>query len=217
RKLGGKKTLELVDRHCYRHRRPPLRQQRSLDGAKRNARTIRVPIRPRITVSSLPGLAELLAQLVLRPHQGPLAGRGQVLAGAVDVEGQHRERGTVRIALAPTAPFGGAFQRRRDPFRVAHREDALLEGERVALLGDPTRPAPSAARLRRPPGCGALAASSAMAVAAAWALGCCACHDAASRSGPLRASTLRRRRSSCSPLNRSSRALSVKRFREPSE
>src|SRR5215467_3313876 len=161
-------------------------------------------------VSSLLGLAELLAQLVLRPHQGPLAGRGQVLAGAVDVEGQHRKRGTVRITLAPTTPFGRALQRCGDPFRVAQREDALLQGERVALLGDPTRPAPSAARLRCPPGCGVLAAS--FCVSAAPALGCRSRHDITSESGLLTASTRCRAGRSRRPLHRSGPALIVIRF-----
>jgi len=86
----------------------------------------------------------LLAQLALGALQGLPPGSRQVLAGAIDVKGQHRQRRAVRIGFAPPAAFGRAFQRSRDLFRIAFGEDAAVEIERVALTRHPRRPAPSA-------------------------------------------------------------------------
>src|SRR5262249_34333206 len=54
-------------------------------------------------------LAELFAQLVLRPHQRPFAGGRQVLARSVDVEGEHGERGAKGAAFPARASFGRPF------------------------------------------------------------------------------------------------------------
>jgi hypothetical protein len=91
----------------------------------------------------LSSLAELSAQLVFRSHQGLLARRRQVPAGAVDVEGEHRQRGAEWISLAPPAPFGRPLQRGCDALGIARGKHAALEGKRVTLLGDTARPAAS--------------------------------------------------------------------------
>jgi hypothetical protein len=50
--------------------------------------------------------AELFAQFVLRSHQDVPAGRWEVLAGPINVEGEHGKRGAERIGLATAALFG---------------------------------------------------------------------------------------------------------------
>jgi hypothetical protein len=87
-------------------------------------------------------LAELLAQLVLGPHQGPLAGRWQALAGAIDIECEHGKRGAKGIGLSAPASFSRPFQGGGNPLRIARCEDALVEGQRVVVFGHMTRPAP---------------------------------------------------------------------------
>src|SRR5262249_55881138 len=88
-------------------------------------------------------LAELLAQLVLSPHQVPLAGSWQALAGTVDVERQHGQRRAKCAGLAAPAFLGRPLQGRCDLLGIPGRENALLEGERVAMFGHMTRPAPA--------------------------------------------------------------------------
>src|SRR5262249_22920625 len=115
-------------------RRPPCD-----DSVARLERTANARVLPR----RLP--PELHAQLVLGPHQCSLARGGQILTGTIDVEGEHRKRGAERIGLAPPAVLGRALQRRRDALGVARREDPAVQGQRVAVLGDVSRPAPAAA------------------------------------------------------------------------
>src|SRR6185295_10353314 len=79
-------------------------------------------------------LAELLAQLVLGPHQVPLAGGWQALAGAVEVEREHGQRGAKCVGLAAPAFLGRSFQGRCNPLGIARGENALLKGERVAMF-----------------------------------------------------------------------------------
>ncbi len=90
---------------------------------------------------------ELPAQLVLRTHQRLLARRRQVPAGAIDVEGEHGQRGAERIRLAAAAAFGGPLQRGRDALGIPQGENALVQRERIAVLGHLARPAPSAGAL----------------------------------------------------------------------
>src|SRR6185437_14003547 len=94
---------------------------------------------------------ELMLQFGLGALQPMALGLRQGLAGAVDVEGQHRERGAVGPSLAAGAVLRGALQRSRDLLRIGQREDAALEVERIALFGDALRPA-----LRRCGSCRAL-------------------------------------------------------------
>src|SRR5439155_18489799 len=72
----------------------------------------------------------------------PLA-RAQIVPGPVDVERQHRHRRAVWLALEAMAVLRRALERTRDSLRVVPREDAALEIERVALLRDTRRPAPT--------------------------------------------------------------------------
>src|SRR5262249_18230218 len=57
---------------------------------------------------------ELRAQLVLGALEDAPAARGELAARAVDVEGEHRHRRPVRIALAPMARLRRALERARD-------------------------------------------------------------------------------------------------------
>src|SRR5437016_5265448 len=84
--------------------------------------------------------AELLAQFELGALQRFLARRWKFPSGAIDVEGQHRQRRAIGTALAAAAAFRRALERARDPFWVPAREHALVEIERVAVLGHPRRP-----------------------------------------------------------------------------
>ena len=85
-----------------------------------------------------------LLPFTLRARQGFAPAGRQVLAGAIDVEGQHRQRRAIRIGFAAAAAFRRAFQRRRNPLRIAFGEDAAVEIERVAFARHPRRPAPAA-------------------------------------------------------------------------
>jgi len=76
--------------------------------------------------------------------QGSAPADPQILAGAIDVEGQHRQRRAVRIGFAPAAAFRRALQRRRNPLRIAFGEDAAIEIERIAFARHTRRPAPAA-------------------------------------------------------------------------
>src|SRR5207244_11990554 len=93
--------------------------------------------------AGLSSLAELLAQLVLRPHQRLFAGGRQVLARSVDVEGEHGERGAKGAAFSARASFSRPFQGRRNPLGIAQREDALIEAQRIAVFGHMSRPTPT--------------------------------------------------------------------------
>src|SRR5262249_19235777 len=88
-------------------------------------------------------LAELLAQLVLGPHQVFLAGRGQAFARTIDIEREHGQRGAKCAGLAAPAFFSRPFQGRCNPLGIARRENALVGGERIAVLGPWPRPAPA--------------------------------------------------------------------------
>src|SRR5262249_16267360 len=114
-------------------------------------------------------LAELFAQLVLRPHQRPFARGRQVLARSVDVEGEHGKRGAEGAAFPARASFGRPFQGRRNPLGIARREDALSEAQRIAVFGHMSRPTPT---FPRRPCAGALAPS------AAPRCSCFPCHRA---------------------------------------
>src|SRR3982074_2707638 len=89
-------------------------------------------------------LAELLPQLLLRLHQYLLARGGQIFAAAIDVEGEHGERGAEWIGLAAIASLRRALQRGGDPPGILRGKDPALERESVAVLGHLLRPAPSA-------------------------------------------------------------------------
>src|SRR5262245_27941228 len=87
------------------------------------------------------------AELVLGSVEGALARRGEVCAGAVLVEHEHRHRRAERLGLAARAAIGGPLERARDLGGRA-LEDTGVEIERVAVLGDRLRPAAGIAALR---------------------------------------------------------------------
>jgi HAMP domain-containing protein len=101
---------------------------------------------PGSLVSPAPRNTALLTmKLVLQRGLGALQavalGFRQGLAGAVDIECQHRERGAIGASLATRTAFRGAFERSRDLLRTCQLEHALLQIERVALPGHALRPA----------------------------------------------------------------------------
>src|SRR4029077_10279441 len=127
RKLAAKKALKLLNCHHDRHAPPPrgnrTRRLRTNEKvcAKGDLGLRGDPPRPKVCPcprSRSSGfasacdscLAELLAQLVLGPHQVPLAGGWQALAGAVDVEREHGQRGAKCVGLAAPAFLGRSFQ-----------------------------------------------------------------------------------------------------------
>ena len=65
---------------------------------------------------------------------------GQGLARPIDLECQHRKRRARGACLAARAAFGGALERGRDALRITQREDASLEIESVASLGNTLGP-----------------------------------------------------------------------------
>src|SRR5947208_10602442 len=97
--------------------------------------------------------AELFAQLDLGALQRLLARCRKLAAGPIDVERQHRQRRAIGTALAAAAAFRRALERARDPLWIAAREHALVEIERVAVLGHPRRP-PAARPRAAAPACG---------------------------------------------------------------
>src|SRR5712671_6775884 len=83
---------------------------------------------------------ELRAQRILRALQRAAAGSRQVLAGAVEIESEHRHRGAVGIALAPAACFRRAPQRARERGGIAQLEYTAFQIERIARPRDACRP-----------------------------------------------------------------------------
>src|SRR5262249_54181660 len=61
---------------------------------------------------------------------------------AVDIEIEHRHRRLIWRALAPAAGLGRAFQRKRNPARVALSENFSFYIQRVAALRYFARPVP---------------------------------------------------------------------------
>jgi len=89
------------------------------------------------------------AQLVLRRLEHAASPRRQLLAGAVDVERQHRHRRAVRRTLASLAALRRARQRTRDLPWIVLRKHATLQIQRVALPRYPLRPTLRACRRAR--------------------------------------------------------------------
>src|SRR6185312_1188454 len=90
---------------------------------------------------------EELLQLALGIVERLLARGRQVLARAVDVEGEHGERRAIGIGLAAMAALGGALQRGGDLLRIVEREDAFLQVQRIAFTRDAAGPLLCFARL----------------------------------------------------------------------
>src|SRR6185437_2327522 len=92
---------------------------------------------------------KLVLQLGLGAFESIALGFGQLAAGAVDVESQHRKRRSIGARLAARTALGRTLERRGDLLRIGQAEDPVLQIERVALLGDALRPS-----FRRLPGAG---------------------------------------------------------------
>ena len=105
-------------------RRAPIR----LDGAARRGSS---PMTRDSAIAS-----EQFAKLLLRAFKGPLALRGKIAAGAIDVHRQHRHRGPERRRLAPVAILCGAFERSGDRIGAPPGEDSPLEVKGVRTAGD---------------------------------------------------------------------------------
>jgi hypothetical protein len=88
-------------------------------------------------------------QLVFGAFERPSSLRWQVLARAVEIEGQHRHGRSVRRRTPPSAPFCRALQRARDLPRILAHEHAGLEIEGVTRLRNAARPASRGSTLRR--------------------------------------------------------------------
>src|SRR5580704_8242815 len=84
--------------------------------------------------------SELLAQFDLRLLQRPAAARGQIPAGAIDVEDQHRQRRAVGLRFAPVAFLRRALERSGDALGVFPGEDAAFQIERTAFARDTAGP-----------------------------------------------------------------------------
>src|SRR5262245_45699737 len=83
---------------------------------------------------------ERLPQLALGALEHPLLRGAQALAGAVDVEIEHRHGGLIGRGLPPLAPEGRASERGGHGSRATQLEDARLEVQGVAGLRDVLRP-----------------------------------------------------------------------------
>src|SRR5260370_8026060 len=82
-------------------------------------------------------LPELMLQFHLRTLEPRALGFWQGLAGAIDIEGQHRQRGAVGTGLAPRTMLRGPLERRRYLLRARQFEHALLH---IDLLAFPPHP-----------------------------------------------------------------------------
>src|SRR5262245_12442183 len=97
----------------------------------------------RVETNSVRGFgfaAEGLAQLVLGALEGLETRLAEILAGAVDVEVQHRHGRAEGRGLPAMAALGRALQRLGDGSGTALLENAVLKRHGVAALGDARRP-----------------------------------------------------------------------------
>src|SRR5207253_7618563 len=84
--------------------------------------------------------AEDVAQFVFGSLEDASSAFGKVLAGAIDVEVQHRHGGLIRLGLAAFAAFGGTLQRESYLTRAHRSKNFRLQVERVAALRHPRGP-----------------------------------------------------------------------------
>ena len=80
------------------------------------------------------GAPELFAQFILCAYQYAAARRRKIGPGAIDIERQHRKRGSIRISFFATARLGGPLQRGRDALWIVQGKDASLKIQGVAIL-----------------------------------------------------------------------------------
>ena len=83
---------------------------------------------------------ELVLQFCFCAFQPRTLRLGQGLAGAVDIEGEHRQRRAIGTGLAARTMFGGALERCRDFLGAGQLEHAAFQIERVAFPCHPLRP-----------------------------------------------------------------------------
>src|SRR5438270_11036810 len=86
------------------------------------------------------GFVEVLAQPVFGFFQPLALALGERFAGAIDIEGQHRQGRAEGICLAPLALLRRARERSGDVVGILLLEYARFEIERVAVLGHLLRP-----------------------------------------------------------------------------
>ena len=84
--------------------------------------------------------AELPAQFGFCALQRLAPSRRKIPAGPIEVEGQHRQRRTIRIRLAPMAAFRRSLQRGGNRLWILLGEYALRQVQGVTLASDPCRP-----------------------------------------------------------------------------
>jgi hypothetical protein len=82
-----------------------------------------------------------VAQFIFRLFQNALLSLRQIFAGAIDIEVQHRHGRLIRPRFTALAPFGGAFQRKRNLPRTPGSKHFRLQIQRVAVFGHTRRPA----------------------------------------------------------------------------
>jgi hypothetical protein len=102
------------------------------------ARRLRSRARRRSPSSAALRLAspELRTKLLLRTFENVSLPSGQIAAGAIHIEGQHRHRRLIRRSLPPPTSLRRPLERGRDPVRVLPGEDRALQGEGVAVFSD---------------------------------------------------------------------------------
>ena len=91
------------------------------------------------------GFLMVLAQDIFGLIKDLFLGFGEVLAGAVDIKGQHGHSAVVGIAFLPPAFLSGVFEGMGYLYGVVLFEHAFIKIEGVAVLGDVSRPSPAAA------------------------------------------------------------------------
>jgi hypothetical protein len=87
------------------------------------------------------GPAELRFKLRLRTGERSLPFCRKMPAGPIDVEGEHRQGGSIRIGFSPLARLGGTLQRSGNPLGIIEREDSLLKVECITCSRHALRPA----------------------------------------------------------------------------
>lgn len=118
----------------------PGRKIGRLQGARRCLRGAVAPWRAAGEVRLF--AMKLALQFGFRPLQPVAFGSWQVLAGAVDIEDQHRQRRAIGAGFPAPAVFRRTFQRRGNLRCTGELEHPAIQIERVALFRDALRPAP---------------------------------------------------------------------------
>ena len=86
------------------------------------------------------GCRPLRPEMLMLTPVGIACARGQIPAGAIDVEDQHRQRRAVGLRFAPVAFLRRALERSGDALGVFPGEDAAFQIERTAFARDTAGP-----------------------------------------------------------------------------